>query len=235
MWKWNIDQLKNYIKVWNGKVLISVAIDNKTSTIHSVEQYLKECGITPSTLLVQQNVSSMGGVRSFIECLDLLKNETGPIFYAHTKGVKYPPTDIRINNIKAWTTALYKLNLCNNVLQILGQHKSIGCFKKNFTAGWLPQRGGWHYSGAFFWIRQDIFRCNWQKHDNDYWAIENYLSLHVTFKEAFEIFHIPDGRDLYWHGIKESEYAAFVDSTRNIKKDLEGKKHCGWRIGDIMA
>lgn len=130
---------------------------------------------------------------SFLKLLNHVRSKDPKeiTFYAHTKGTTR--TDDKLfAAVTLWAECLYKYNLSNIELieEILERYPTVGVFKRFGKFPHFPKKSTWHYSGTFFWFRNDaIFTKEWQDAlVETRYGVEAFLSLLFDKKEGASIY-----------------------------------------------
>lgn len=190
-WQWHFEQLRKRIGLFNGKRVISLAIDKcnesliseVTSSAVDIFDEVHRFENNPKLREVVTFEHLFGRVES--------ENENEATLYAHSKG-----TSRTSRQIRRWCGVLYT-TLVDHwpvVQEILQKYPLAGSFKK-VGIGWPVQESHsqWHYSGSWFWFRNvDLFSKNWKLIEQFAHGIETYPSLHFREDEAGCVF---------WQGI----------------------------------
>lgn len=202
-WRWNVEQLKRRIELFNGLRSIGVATGPETASLHEVQNAFGNVRIDhwievanepltgePGQVLAQTRHSSLVGEGlTFQSLLNTLP--TGPehvTFYGHGKGCRYAdrgattthshpgfPKDF-FSHSRRWGEMMYRICLdhWSEVHAALRQQPMAGGFKRYDDFN-LPDNWHWHYSGTFFWFRnEDVFaRPQWRHlHPQMYGQVE---------------------------------------------------------------
>jgi hypothetical protein len=150
-WRWNIEQLKQRIDVFNGQRLVGIVHDNRSERPEAVMAELEGQGCV---FLVRPN-GPAGEAITFPPNLSKVASEdrNEVTFYGHAKGVKYGPTTPE--PVQRWTEAMYKIALDDwlGVAAHLERHALAGPFRMLGRYRTHRNLAPWHYSGTFFWIR----------------------------------------------------------------------------------
>lgn len=221
-WQWNLRQLAGRWQLFNGRRVLGLAVDSKTTQAAAVIDYAASLGMTWDAVVERKNVRTLREVvtwRPMLETLGIASMSSSEvIFSAHAKGVRHT---VREEHIEAWARLMYRACLDNftAVEPLLLSHVAAGCFKRynNFRT---PGNHVWHYSGTFFWWRPgEIAKRNWQKIDNKFYGTESWLGHQAARDEAACIF-LDDCGDLYqreywsetvWPRWNESSWAAVAE------------------------
>jgi hypothetical protein len=158
-WKWNLDELKQRIDLFNGRRVIGIVNDSRSDNPETVQEYLKGHGCE---FLIFQN-DSTGEVATFPSLLESIasKDPHELSFYGHAKGVKYEP-QFPIN-VRRWAEVQYRVTLDDwaGVKEQMQRFSMTGPFR-------IPGRfrahqyvSDWHYCGTFFGcVISTSFRAN---------------------------------------------------------------------------
>lgn len=206
LWKWNLDQLKKRLHLFNGVKQITVATDNTTVSSREVEDYIGDSSVHVRPVKNHKRLreashwaKSVAAVQSF-DPLEIT-------FCAHAKGVRLQwlkgdrdPADTHVT-IK-WTQMMYEscLDYPHLISQQLSTFAMTGAFKKY---GQFTTRGNhrWHYSGTFYWFRnRDVFRRNWMHVDRRFFGTESWPGYLFRPEETACLFG-DDAGDLYSHDV----------------------------------
>lgn len=140
----NLEYLKQYLSVFNGQVVIKIAIDYDFSVDPIIQRlpYKIPYEVVP-------NDPINGEAKHFLDSLKRING--GMTFYGHCKGVTRP----RMEGLDIWIEHLYKANL--ERIPDLGQKIFSGtCGKLLPCPPYVPE--AFHYSGSFYWFNTDIVK-----------------------------------------------------------------------------
>lgn len=192
IWSWHVDQLIHYKNAWNGRKLITVALDHRTDHQAWILQRLKPLEAEVSWV---PNEPSLGETAHFIRMLSSVAslNQDEATFYAHAKGVTH--NGHRLEAVRRWCEAMYVLNLgsINTVERRLSLFSAVGCFRH-----YLKHAGSrWHYGGTFFWLKHSaIFSRRWWEIQHTKYGVEAYPGRHLRWGEMGTF--TPDDVGPYW-------------------------------------
>ncbi len=192
-WRWNVEQLRRRIELFNGVRVVGIAVDSDTVTADEVKAAF--AGVRIDHWVIVSNDRKIGEGATFHKMMELLPRGVNDItWYGHAKGTKYESTVVAIpvpgavgssGLVPRWTELLYRSTLDHysevrkslESFPITGSMKRYGDFNK-------PETWRWHYSGTFFWFRNaDTFaRPQWRKLISFYGAVECWPS--CVFKAA---------------------------------------------------
>lgn len=182
-WKWNLDELKRRIDLFNGRRVIGVVCDQRSEEAEAVQAYLDGHGCE---FVVMRN-DQRGESATFGEMLERVAS-TDPdelSFYAHAKGVKYEPQLPR--SVKRWAEVQYAVMLddWSAVKDQLQRFAMTGIFRKHGRFANHHNLGDWHYSGTFFWMRHaSVFARNWRDVPQFYGGVEAWPGMHFGRHET---------------------------------------------------
>lgn len=182
LWTFHIEQLKRYLDVFNGKKIITIAVDNRSVSADEVRRTLNRDDIL---WRVVTNDASLWETAAFPGMLQLVESRDPNefTFYAHAKGVRRP--DWAIENARIWSGTMYFLNLSSITMtnRILSAHDALGCYRHQDQ-----NHGGsdWHYSGTYFWFRHStVFSKNWKEIHPHLYGVEGWIGKHVDLKRSY--------------------------------------------------
>lgn len=158
IWRWNIEQLLHRIDLFNGRRIVSIAHDAQSEAPEAVMELLAGHGCE---FLVIPN-DPRGEAAAFPGLLEAIRCEGGNqvTFYGHAKGVRHEPKFPA--PLKKWVESLYQINLDDwaSVRAQLDRWPMTGAFRLRGRFRVHQNLGDWHYSGTFFWFRNDSVFCN---------------------------------------------------------------------------
>lgn len=168
----HIEYLKKYNNVFD-KITFALSLDdvNNTELIEKTKQKLtNNVQCSKIKFLICQNDKDLRESKYFYEKivskLDCFGNDA--IFFAHNKGVS--STYVSHDELISWIKQMYDVNLdTNNIDKFINNEDIYCCGTRKITNSFPEWFGvhkyGWHFSGAFFWLKPyNIFEYM-QKHD----------------------------------------------------------------------
>ena len=184
-WRRSVAHLLARWSLFNGRKIISVAIDTSTDSWQTVrEAFGPDSGAEfieiHNTAL--QEAQSLPGLLSEVEAYS--KDEI--TFYCHAKGCTH--TENRASHL--WADAMFAacLDYPDLVDCVLSEKAACGAFRSTQQIGNSPS--AWHFAGTFFWFKNwDLFRRNWRSHEDVFWGAESYLGRHFYFHESACLFY----------------------------------------------
>ena len=149
VWEWNVEQLLQHIRQFDGVRSIAIATSGDAAPAVDVRRAFD--GVRVDNWIEMPNDPIMGEVATFAKLLETLPKFDGSVtFRGHAKGVKYESPE----TMKPWTEMLYEICLSDPeyVLASLNQFPTTGPFvvDNRWPEG---NKHGWFYSGGFFWFR----------------------------------------------------------------------------------
>jgi hypothetical protein len=193
VWRWALRQLARRIGLFNGRRLIAVATGHRLETMEVVRSECFALGINDGEYIDVPNVPQLREVASFLPLFTAIaelgaEDPAAATLYAQAKGVTRGPD----HPAHLWTEMLYEtcLDYWPHVDRLLGRFPVAGPFRKLGLAWPKDSESTWHFSGSWFWFRnQALFsKPDWQRIDQFWSGIEPYPSLHFTAEEAGGIF-----------------------------------------------
>lgn len=185
-WRWNVQQLLRRIDLFNGVRSIGVATDSETVSLAEVQAEFGDTRI--DHWVERRNDPKCREGTTFLDLMRTMPHDASTTCYAHAKGVRHHAGSLTVD----WAEMLYRTTLDHwqqvaDVLKsfpIAGTFKRVGQFK-------LPGNHCWHYSGTFFWFRnQDVFsRPEWSRlHKHFFACVEAWPANVFTAGEGGVIF-----------------------------------------------
>jgi hypothetical protein len=218
VWRWNVNRLKSFWPIFNGKKLISIATGDSLAT----PDIVRECFDSKDVqFMVTPNSPFLCETSSFIQGLELLKQEEteGVTFYGHAKGVTHEGENLKA--VQRWTDAMYVLNLSSAGLidKLMQRYQAAGCYRQKMRhAG-----SDWHYSGTFFWFNNaTLFSRNWRDIEQSRHGTEGYPGRHFNLEETFEMTPFVSHWQLYRYPPEDYTYRKWLEDL--IEKEI-GVKH----------
>jgi len=151
MWRWNMEQLKARLDLFNGRRLIGIVHDSRSEDPSAVQAFLEGHGCE---FLVAPNHPA-GEVVTFPQMLRRVASTDANevTFYGHAKGVKHEPAVPQ--PVRRWAEISYSAALDNwlTVRAQLERFALTGSFRMFGRFGSHRNVGDWHYSGTYFWLR----------------------------------------------------------------------------------
>jgi len=174
LWRWHCQQLIQRRSLFNGRCLVSVAIDDRTATREEVEQVFEGHGIE---LRFFENDPKTGERDSFHWGLEQLASEidnnAACLFYWQSKGVSVQQEDPdRQAAVRKWAGSMWRINgdCWPLVERQLRTAHATGAHRQPW-----PKTSRMHYSGTFFWVRMAALQGRpWKQLDSDRWSVERW-------------------------------------------------------------
>jgi SAM-dependent methyltransferase len=220
-WPARIYALRDRLELFNGRRIIAVVTDETTDAAADVFDALAGHRFTHITLPNNRDRREGVTLVPLLECIEDLVGSEHATLWGHAKGV----TRGDDAGVRRWTKTLETLLLdyWPVVEEQLTRKACVGAFKK-LGAGWGPHESlsDWHYSGSWFWFRNDqLFpRDNWRWHDHWWGAAESYPSCHWTSDDAGTLFGLSEVPHMnlyktdYWETHVEPDLVRFLERHR---------------------
>lgn len=219
LWRWNVEQLLKRIELFNGKRVISVFVDERTESEEAVRAVFAGHGCE---FLVRPN-DPRGEAAVFPDLLERV-NSVDPnevTFYAHAKGVRYGSQVTA--PLRKWIETLYRVNLDDwlAVKRQLNRYSMTGAFKMYGRFATHRQMGDWHYSGTYFWFRnQAVFSKNYLRVPDFYYGVEAWPGLLFEGQQTGCLFmdriNEPPYLQRFWQRAGDRALAAWASQTRGM-------------------
>lgn len=208
MWRWNVEQLRSRIDIFNGRRIIGIVHDERSEDPDEVRKAFAGHGCE---FVVARNGPPGEGLTfpsMLAQVRSLDPNEV--TFYAHAKGVKYEPSIP--GPVRRWAETQYRTGLDHwpsvrsqlERFAMTGSFKILGRFRVHHYAG------DWHYSGTFFWLRHAfVFAREVGNLQTFYGCVEAWPGMHFQREETGCLF-MDSLRQLPYH---EEFWKAFGDKA----------------------
>jgi hypothetical protein len=172
-WRWNLDQLKRRIDLFNGRRIIGIVCDERSEPAEAVQAYMEGHGCE---FVVNAN-DPRGEVLTFPRMMESVAStdDSELSFYAHAKGVKYEPEVPQ--TVRRWAEVQYGV-LLDDWLAVKAQmqrYAMTGALRKVGRFRVHDRLSDWHYCGTYFWMRHArVFRRPWQVVPQIYGGVETW-------------------------------------------------------------
>lgn len=206
VWRWNLEQLRARIDLFNGRRLISIVYDNRAEEPDAVKNYLEGHGCD---FFVGANDASAQS-RTFSTMLrSIASTDANEVtYYGHAKGVSHGP--VIPGTLRRWIEVSYLATLddwltLREHLQrfaLTGAFRMVGRFRAH------QYIGDWHYSGAYFWLRHAaVFGRDWLEMSPSYYGVELWPGMHFAREETgcllFENLRQAPWEDQFWRSVDQ--------------------------------
>ncbi len=225
-WKMNLNEIKQRCEMFNGKRVLAISVESrenvagkniKTVTADEVIAYSRCIGLEWTTIEAFPNNSFLREVATFPFLLEQVKStdKNELTFCCHGKGTTHSDSSVTVR----WAKRQYRscLDQWEYVQSALERYSMAGCFRR-FGEFSTPGNNRWHYSGTFYWFRNDdVFSSNkWRNLDRQFFGTESWPGL--MFKpEQVECLFADNAGDLYlqseWNRIDKE--AQVWEAARN--------------------
>jgi predicted SAM-dependent methyltransferase len=220
-WPTRLLNLKDHLSLFNGRRIIAIVTDDTTDSAEDVYDVLGDEQFTHLELRNQRDKREGETLVPLFECLEDLRGPEHCTLWGHAKGVTRGDQP----NIQRWAETQEELLLdyWPVVERELTTHACCGAFKKD-GLGWGPHESlsDWHYSGAWFWFRNDqlFTSSSWKWIDRFWGAIESYPSRHWPSEDAASVFGLSQVpfMNLYKQDYWETHVAKPLDVFRAAQR-----------------
>lgn len=186
-WRWNVDQLRARLSLFNGRRLIAAAIGGESASFDEVRAAFAGDVVELLPMVNDPGRREMVAHMELLRGVSAYRGEGDCTFYGHAKGAS---SYLYGEPVRRWAAAMYRglLDFWPAVQRALVNHAAVGVFRRILTAP-ASLLGGWHYSGTFRWLRnKDIYSRNWQVEDGWWMGSELYPGRHFTLDESACLF-----------------------------------------------
>lgn len=196
-WKENVNRLVQSWQLFNGRRIVGIVTDNRTSPISEVQKAFP--GDSEIEWIVTPNHPERSESLTFLPAISSLRSYSlsEATFYAHAKGVseKYhaPGWGRKKMAMRRWRDFMYRFLLegipIAKLDRLLHSYGCVGCLRRFGYFNPEPDRPPclWHFSGTFFWLQHAAFFAhpNAMQLGQSYYAVERHPSEVFSESEAF--------------------------------------------------
>ena len=183
MWRWNLDQLKKRLDLFNGRRIMGIVYDDRSATPEEVQEYVTGHGFE---FIIAKNDERGEAITFPGMLLQVASDDADEVtFYAHAKGVTYEPAVP--SALRRWAAVQYRTCLDDwpTIREQLQRSAMTGCFRRFGRFSAHRNLTDWHYSGTYFWLRHaEVFRRNYQNVPQFYWGVEVWPGLLFRHEET---------------------------------------------------
>lgn len=186
-WRWNVQQLRSRLSLFNGRRLVAVAVGGESASFEEVKDDFRGDAVELLPMVNDPGRREMVAHMELLRRVSQYRGDQDVTFYAHGKGAS---SHLYGEPVRRWAAAMYAglLDYWPAVARALVDHAAVGVFRRILTAP-ASLLGGWHYSGTFRWLRnKDIYSRNWQVEDAWWMGSELYPGRHFTLEESACLF-----------------------------------------------
>ena len=183
VWRWNIDQLKRRMGLFNGRRIVAVVTDEHTNALADVQAALASARVEWVQLPNDPIAREMASHPLLLEALRAHIGAEDVTFYGHAKGIS---SSVYGPGVQRWADEMYAGNLdyWPAVERELKTHACCGIYRRLLSPA-PAAHVAWHYSGSFRWTRnKDLYSRNWRRIDGNWVGPETYPGLHFTLEES---------------------------------------------------
>lgn len=192
-WRRTVAHLAARRNLFNGRRLVAIARDHECDSADEVRAAFHDAQFE-CQFLDFANEAAVGEVRTFVPLLSQLaaaaQHENHVTFYCHTKGATWPESRAPSHE---WADVMFAscLDYPELVRALLSQSPICGSFRHH-----SPIRGTgakWHYSGTFFWFRNDVVfdplrRVSWRSIAQSWCGTEAWPGVQFSLAESACLF-----------------------------------------------
>src|SRR4030095_13755083 len=197
MWKWNLDQLKSRLDIFNGRRIMGIVHDDRSEPPERVQEYLEGHGFE---FVIAKNDAPGEAITFPLMMQRVASDDPNEItFYAHAKGVRWDPNVIL--PVRRWVEVLYRVTLDDwvTVRDHLQRFAMTGAFKMPGRFKTHRRLADWHYSGTFFWMRNaHVISRNYLNVPQFYGGVETWPGT-IFRKEETACLFMDNLRHLLYH------------------------------------
>lgn len=176
-WRWHVEWLKRYWHIWNGRKLIGVVLDANTECECDV---VKEFPGDAEFVFCANNPKLREG-QTFIKLINKfgLAGPEEAVFFAHTKGMRYPRDHI----VWLWSHVMYwhLLRRWEECMEAFRDPNIVFvCSMLDNTHGFHPEYlWNWHITGSYYWFNLRFVQEHPQRGlcPKEFWYVEGWPSL----------------------------------------------------------
>lgn len=217
IWQTQVAELLKRAELFNGRRIVTVAVDNKTDSADAVAAALAGAGF--DGVVIKNNPELREGA-GWLQMLDLVKSDDPNelTFCCHAKGVTRVAGVPESEMVPEWTAALWETGLDNMpaIYNALASHTFAGSCKR-YNDFKTPGNHCWHYSGGFYWLRHSrLFARDWRRIDAKWYGSESWPGLIVPEHEGACVF-LDRAANLYQREYWESTVNAALAKWRQTK------------------
>ena len=173
-WHWHIEQIRKYQSVFNGKIVIGVAVGRETATMGHVQDLFS--GIRVDNWFRSDN-DKLAETNTHLSMMEAVKTDdpNAIVFRYHTKGV----TKQRGTVEQPWAELLWEANMdIQSVENALASHLTCGAMR-SMEPLVKAKPGAFFFAGSAYWFRaKEAFERDWTHTDKTRWWVE-YLPSHL--------------------------------------------------------
>lgn len=234
-WQRNLDNLRLRMPLFNGRKVVAIFTkgdsDLQIDPPEAVKDYLRGAGCE---FVEIPNEKHLREVKAFLPLFTRIRDTSAPdhtghaTFFAHAKGVTRPYNGGV--TVHPWTDIMYHtlLDYWPLVESVLQNYPLAGSFKK-IGRGFKGSKSSWHYSGTFYWLRNDaVFsRPDWSVIDQQWWGTESWPGIHWPDSQAGCIFHEAPLAKLNMYDVKYLRNIVLPGLTKWKQQHLQSRTDIG--------
>lgn len=182
-WRWNCDQLRARLSLFNGRRIISIAVDAAAESAQAVKDEFAGLDVEFREVPNDRTRKEMASFPGLVEAMSAYRSAEDVTFYGHAKGVT---SETWAPGSRRWTTAMYSALLDHwpAVARELRSACVVGIYRR-FRCGVPESNVKWHFSGTFRWTRNaDLYSRNWRTMDEGWCGSESYPAVQFAPEET---------------------------------------------------
>ncbi len=181
VWQTNVAELRQRLHLFDGRRAIAIVTSDNADSLETVQAAF--AGERIDSWREFPNDPKLREVVTWDWLWEQVAHLSGATFYAHAKGVTRP-WDAG-SSIPRWVRLMYRslLDEPDLIEAMLKRWPLVGTAKK-LGAGFPGSASAWHYSGTFYWVRNDALGQKWRTIDRTWYGNEAWPGLHWKAEEA---------------------------------------------------
>jgi hypothetical protein len=236
-WRRTVEHLAARALLFNGRRIVAIARDQECDPAADVRDAFWRAGFDAEFLEVP-NDNVVGEVATFPEMLArVASTDPGAItFYCHSKGSTWPQAS---HSSHEWADVMFAANL--DYPELVARALSTAAFAGAFRSDRALHSAPWHYSGTFFWFRNDVVFAGgrWRAVDQKYGGIEAWPGLQCPAVDQSACLFLDHCPDLYqpeiWETIVRPAWRAFRKSLRNAPGDGSRPRRAASGLSEVRC
>lgn len=223
-WRPNLRSLRQRMSLFQGRRLMTVALDPQTARLEDVADELEGLGVELIPAPNDPALREMVGYPRLMGALSAYRGAGDCHWYGHAKGISsagWAPA------VRDWRDAMYtaQLDYWPLIQRLLVEHAAVGQYlrPRHIIEG-SPCR--WHYSGSYSWRRHlPLYERRWDEYDQHWCGSESHLGRIYRSGEVMSLYgdRPPLGLDLYleevWAGGLRQLHRQWCESHVSDRRD----------------
>lgn len=186
-WHDRVKRIVDSIDLFNGSVVVAVAVDETTDSADDVRRILPaSCDV-----LEFANNPELGETLTWAARWEHIlghADAADAVLYGHAKGTSPKRWGVICQE---WSSLLHDLSLDHwrETEELLRRYPIVGSLRKHGNGFPPPSGGDWHYSGTFYWLRVGELRSRgFGKIAQHRWGVESWPGETFGIEEAGSLF-----------------------------------------------